>query len=78
MPAPRIARENRYYDPTVKTEIDGSFELKFIRPSEQFLQVAPFWLDAAQAPPGTSHTLTLRPGETREGIDFRIPAGEPR
>ena len=41
--------ENRYYDPSVKTAADGTFELKFIRPGEQFIQIAPFWLDARQA-----------------------------
>jgi hypothetical protein len=66
--------ENRYYDPTIKTGKDGRYELKFIRPGEQFIQVAPFWLDAKQAPPGTSQTLTLEPGETRDGVDFQVAA----
>jgi protocatechuate 3,4-dioxygenase beta subunit len=66
--------ENRYYDPTVQTAADGTYELKFIRPGEQFIQVAPFWLDARQAPEGTSRTLTLEPGEREEGVDFRVPA----
>ena len=65
--------ENRYYDPTVTTAKDGSYELKFIRPGEQFIQVAPFWLDPRQAPEGTSRTLALTPGESRDGIDFRLP-----
>jgi protocatechuate 3,4-dioxygenase beta subunit len=64
--------ENRYYDPTIKTGEDGRYELKFIRPGEQFIQVAPFWLDAKQAHPGTSQTLTLEPGETRDGVDFQV------
>jgi protocatechuate 3,4-dioxygenase beta subunit len=64
--------ENRYYDPTVTTVADGSYELKFVRPGEQFIQVAPFWLDARQAPEGTSRTVTLAPGESRDAIDFRI------
>lgn len=66
--------ENRYYDPTVTTAADGTFELKFIRPSEQHIQVYPFWLDPRQAPEGTSHTLTLKPGELREGVEFRVQA----
>jgi len=65
--------ENRYYDPTAKTAADGSYELKFIRPGEQFIQVAPFWLDARRAPTGTNCTLTLAPGESHEGVDFRLP-----
>jgi hypothetical protein len=67
--------ENRYYDPTIRTAADGSYELKFIRPGEQFIQVAPFWLDARQAPEGTSHTLTLQPGETKDGVDFHLSKG---
>jgi hypothetical protein len=67
--------ENRYYDPTTTTRADGTYELKFIRPGKQYIQVAPFWLDAAQAPEGTNHTLTLRPGESKDGVDFRVPTG---
>src|SRR5580692_6272610 len=38
--------ENRYYDPTTKTKQDGTYELRFIRPGEHFIQAAPFWLTA--------------------------------
>ncbi|MFI5455562.1 MAG: carboxypeptidase regulatory-like domain-containing protein [Isosphaerales bacterium] len=65
-------RENRYYDPTTKTRDDGTYELKYVRPGEQFIQVAPFWLDAAQSPEGSSQTLSLAPGKSRDGVDFRI------
>ncbi len=64
--------ENRYYDPTVTTADDGSYELKFVRAGEQFIQVAPFWLDARQAPEGTSQTVNLAPGETKDGVDFPL------
>lgn len=70
--------ENRYYDPTVQTSADGTYELKFIRPAEHFVQVSPFWLDARQAPEGTSRTLTLSPDESRAGVDFRLPRGDGR
>jgi len=66
-------RENRYYDPTTTTRADGTYELKFVRPGEQFIQVAPFWLDARDAPDGTSHTLTLAPGKSTDGVDFHVP-----
>lgn len=66
--------ENRYYDPTVTTAADGTFELKFVRPAEQHIQVYPFWLDPRQAPEGTSHTLTLKPGEIKERVEFRVQA----
>ena len=66
-------RGNRYYDPTVTTATDGTYELKFIRPGNHFIQVAPFWLDARQAPEGTSRAVTLTPGESKDGVDFRLP-----
>jgi hypothetical protein len=57
--------ENRYYDPTTTTKEDGTFELRFIRPGEHYIQVAPFWLIADQAPAKTSHQLNLKAGETK-------------
>lgn len=48
-----LKMENRYYDPTVKSGADGSFELKFVRPGKHYLQVAPFYLAADKAPGGT-------------------------
>ena len=69
--------ENRYYDPTTRTTADGAYELKFIRPGEQFIQVAPFWLDARQGPTRSSQTLVLKAGEVKEGVDFRV-AGDAR
>ena len=68
--------ENRYYDPTTTTAADGTFTLRFVRPGEQFIQVAPFWLDARQAPGGTSKTLTLSAGETKTGVDFQVPRAD--
>ncbi len=64
--------ENRCYDPTVKTAADGTFDLRFIRPGEQYIQVAPFWLDATQAPAGSSHAVTLKPGETKESVNLQV------
>jgi len=66
--------ENRYYDPTTTTGEDGTYTLRFLRPGEQFIQVAPFWLDARQAPAGMSHSVKLSGGETKEGVDFVLPA----
>ena len=60
--------ENRYYDPTATTKADGTFELKFIRPAEQWIQVAPFWLRGSDAPADTSRTLTLKEGQEVEGV----------
>jgi hypothetical protein len=62
--------ENRYYDSTTETDANGHFELKFIRPGQHYIQVAPFWLDAAQAPQGTNQIVELDPGDVLEGIDL--------
>ena len=62
--------ENRYYDPTVKTKADGTFELPFIRPGDQYIQVAPFWLAAEQAPHDSSKTVTLEAGQIQDGIEL--------
>ena len=67
--------ENRYYDPTTTTKDDGSFELRFIRPGEQYIQTAPFWT-AEEAPPETTRKLKLVEGQTAEGIT--LTAGEAR
>jgi uncharacterized protein (TIGR03067 family) len=70
--------ENRYYDPTTqRTDADGRFELRFIRPGKQYIQVYPFWLFAEQAPVGTSQTVELKAGEAREGIEL-IAQPDPR
>jgi hypothetical protein len=60
--------ENRYYDPSAKTDKDGSFVLQFVRPGDQLIQVAPFWLKPTEAPSGTSKTVTLTAGQTLENI----------
>lgn len=66
--------ENRYYDPTTRVAEDGTFELKFIRPGKHYIQVEPFYLNAAEAPLGSTILLDLQPGETKEGIELKLPA----
>jgi hypothetical protein len=61
-------RENRYYDPTVKTHEDGTFELPFIRPGEQHIQAAPFWMSVEHGPKDATKTVTLDAGQTVAGI----------
>jgi protocatechuate 3,4-dioxygenase beta subunit len=60
--------ENRYYDPTTTTKEDGSYELRFIRPGEHFIQAAPFWLTAEEAPSQSTRQLRLAAGETVEAV----------
>jgi hypothetical protein len=66
-------RENRYYDPTVRVQDDGTFELKYIRPGKHHVQVSPFWLSAKDAPAGTSAEIELAEGEIRDGIELKAP-----
>jgi hypothetical protein len=66
-------RENRYYDPTTETDDDGYFELRFVRPGKQLIQVAPFWLDPEEAPAGTSQTVNVDAGEVRTDVDLKVP-----
>ena len=56
--------ENRYYDPTTRTNPDGTFELRFVRPCAQFIQAAPFWLQAEDAPPASTKRVTIAVGQT--------------
>ncbi len=63
-------QENRYYDPTTTTRADGTFELRYIRRGKQYIQVAPFFLYAADAPNASTRTLTLGEGETKTGIEL--------
>jgi hypothetical protein len=62
--------ENRYYDPTTTTKPDGTFELRFIRPGEHFIQAAPFWLTAEEAPDKSTRRLRLKAGETLDAIEL--------
>lgn len=62
--------ENRYYDPTTRVQEDGSFELRFIRPGEQYIQVEPFYLEAGQAPDTSTVIVELEPGETIDDIEL--------
>jgi len=55
---------NRYYDPTTRTDENGNFEIKFIRPGKHYVQAYPFWLTAEQAPEITTKIIKLEPGKT--------------
>ena len=67
---PSAMDENRYYDPTAKTDADGRFAIRFARPGEAFVQVAPFWLDPKQAPAGTTAPVSVKAGEAVEGVEL--------
>jgi beta-lactamase regulating signal transducer with metallopeptidase domain len=63
--------ESHYYDPIVETGADGSYELKFLRPGEQYVQVAPFTLFGKPVQSATRQTVKLESGETKDGVDFQ-------
>jgi protocatechuate 3,4-dioxygenase beta subunit len=60
--------ENRYYDPETRTNENGEFELRFVRPGEHFVQADPFWLVAEQADGDASQRITVEAGQTVDGI----------
>ena len=75
--------ENRYYDPTTTTDKNGDFELRFIRPGDQFIQAAPFfWCNVPEGgmtlklKEGETNSLlvTLKEGQTRAGVELTGPA----
>ncbi len=68
--------ENRYYDPTTTAKEDGAFELRFIRPGEQYIQVAPFWLSAEAAPTASTKQVTLEAGQELNDVQLTAAAGE--
>lgn len=67
-------RDNRYYLPTTKTGQDGRYELKFVAPGRQHIQVAPFWLRADEAPGPTTKVVEVTSGGNLDGIDFKLSA----
>jgi beta-lactamase regulating signal transducer with metallopeptidase domain len=73
---PTDLRDNRYYNPTFRTDKDGRYEIKFIRPGEHAVQVAPFWLQSDKAPPDTNWMVVIKEGESIEGPDLIAPAKE--
>lgn len=65
-------RDNRYYVPMTTTDDEGRYELRFVASGRHFVQVEPFWLDAEQAPKGTTQTITVEAGQSLESIDFTV------
>jgi hypothetical protein len=61
--------ENRYYDPTTRTDKNGNFELRYVRPGKHYLQVEPFWLSAESAPSG-SKIIEVQSGQVLDSQDL--------
>ncbi len=64
--------QNHYYDPTVRTREDGTFELDFVGSGRQYIQAAPFWLKAEEAPAGTSILVELSGGKSVDNIQLTV------
>ena len=56
--------------PKLRTNENGEFELKFVRPGEHFVQADPFWLVDNQAESEASRRITVKPGETVDGVEL--------
>ena len=68
---PADLRGNRYYDPTVDVQPDGTFELRGLRPGKHYIQVSPFWLAAKNAEYGSSVMIEVSDGEVIEDVELR-------
>lgn len=67
--------ENRYYVPSTKTGTDGTYELRCVRPGEQFIQIGQHWMN--DGPAEVNRPVSLAPGETLAGVDFVAPELSP-
>lgn len=65
-------RDNWYYHPETETDEEGRYELRFIRPGKQFIQIEPYWLDAEQAETETTRIVKLQPNSVEEEVNFRV------
>ncbi|MBI4023621.1 MAG: hypothetical protein HY360_01485 [Verrucomicrobia bacterium] len=50
----------------------GSFNLKFVRAGRHYVQAAPFWLSATDAPQKSSMTVEARESAPVENIEFIV------
>ena len=66
--AAKAQNDNRYYVPTTRTDAEGNFELKFVAPGEHYVQAAPFWLDPAEAPEGSTQVVVAAVDAPVEGV----------
>lgn len=67
---------NRYYLPETETDAEGRYELRFIRPGSNAIQIKPFWLSAENAASSTSKIVDLKSGDVKSDVNFRVDARE--
>jgi protocatechuate 3,4-dioxygenase beta subunit len=69
--------EDIHYEPTTRTDKNGDFVLKYVRPGSQMILVAPFvYNDLLRSPPGTITTVNLAPGQTLDGVKLTAMPGD--
>jgi protocatechuate 3,4-dioxygenase beta subunit len=68
--AAKAQNDNRYYVATTRADAEGNFELKFVAPGEHYVQVAPFWLDPAKAPEGSSQLVVAAVDTPVKGVSL--------
>ncbi len=64
-------RDNRCYHPQTETDEEGKYELKYIRPGKQYIQIEPIWLDAVEASGETTRIVDLQPNSIEENVNFQ-------
>jgi len=69
---PKARDENRYYDPSVQTNADGTFELKFVPPGENVIETPPFRANHSKAPKGSFQIVESKPDSPIEGIELVV------
>jgi hypothetical protein len=67
--------EDMNNEPTARTDQNGDFELKYVRPTSQMIQVAPFVFRMNQIPQGTSVKVDLTEGQTLDGVNLTAMPG---
>lgn len=69
---PKARDENRYYAPSVQTNADGTFELKFVPPGENFIGSPSFSHKHAENPQASFKIVESKPNSPIEGIELVI------
>ena len=69
--------EDMNNEPKTTTDQNGNFELKFVRPTTQMIEVAPFVMRVDRPPPdGTFATVNLSDGQTLDGVTLTAMPGD--
>jgi len=64
-------RDNRYYLPTTRADENGEYELRFVSPGEQYIQVEPFQ-SVDRSPRHSIRKVSVESDGTASSVDFQI------